>query len=81
MKFLSYYAVPDADGDVVLIGVTDLGSPELTGVIRGSDAALQAAALVARKTTWDRQTICDVHGLARKAQQPAQPNGAQVVTP
>ncbi len=73
MRFLNYFSVPDADGDVVLIGVTDGGIPPLVGVVPGSDAVLQAAALSKGKTGWDRQTICDVHGLARKSQQPVQP--------
>lgn len=66
MKYLDYYTAPDANGDVILIGITDLGTPPLTGVLVGSDAALQTAAVTDGDTTWDQDTICDVYGLTRK---------------
>lgn len=66
MKYLDYYTAPDANGDLVLIGVTDLGTPPLEGTVRGSDNTLQIAAVAAGHSTWDQDTICAVHGLTRK---------------
>lgn len=66
MQYLDYYTSPDANGDLVLVGVTDGGAPPMKGTLRASDIALQAAAVAAGQSTWDQDTICAVHNLARK---------------
>jgi hypothetical protein len=68
MRYLDYYTAPDANGDTVLLGITDLGTPPLTGVLAGSDAALTAAAIAAGHSTWDQDTICVLYNLHRKAE-------------
>jgi uncharacterized membrane protein (DUF4010 family) len=57
MRYLDYYTAPDANGDTVLVGITDLETPPLTGVLAASDAALTAAAITAGHSTWDQDTV------------------------
>lgn len=66
MKYLDYYTKPDANADRVIIGLTDLAAPPMTGTMTGSDAALTTAAVAASQTTWDENTICSVYALTRK---------------
>jgi hypothetical protein len=66
MRYLDYYTAPDANGDTVLVGITDLETPPLTGVLTASDAALTTAATAAGHSTWDQETICSLYGLHRK---------------
>lgn len=66
VRYLDYYTRPDTNADPVLIGVTDLGTPPLTGVITGSDAALTTRATAEGKSAWDEATICAEYSLTAK---------------
>lgn len=63
---LDFYTAPDANGDLVIVGVIDPDYPNLRDTINGSDTALQAAAVAANRTTWGQDELCSVYGLTRK---------------